>query len=45
MPSWRNYHHIALVIGTILRTIDSLYLQLPGGNPTLVELKELQSEQ
>jgi len=45
MPSWRDYHHIALVLGTILRTMDCEYLQLPGGNPTLAELKASQSEQ
>jgi hypothetical protein len=45
MPSWRDYQHIALALSTILRTIDSVYLQLPGGNPTLAELKASQSEQ
>ena len=45
MPSWRNYHSIALVRGTILRAIDHVYLQLPGGNPPLAELKALQSKQ
>jgi len=45
MPSWRDYHRIALVLGTILRTIDCVYLQLPGGNPPLAELKASQSEQ
>jgi len=45
MPSWRDYHRIALVLGTILRTIDCVYLQLPGGNPPLAELQALQSEQ
>ena len=45
MPSWRDYHRIALVGGTILRTIDCVYLQLPGGNPPLAELKASQSEQ
>ena len=33
MPSWREYHRIALVLGTIFRTIDCVYLQLPVGNP------------
>jgi len=45
MPSWRDYHRIALVLGTILRTINCVYLQLPGGNPPLAELKALQSVQ
>jgi len=45
MPSWRDYHRIALVLGTILRTIDFVYLQLPGENPPLAELQESQSEQ
>jgi hypothetical protein len=45
MPSWRDYQRIALVLGTILRTIDCVYLLLPGGNPTLAELKTSQSEQ
>jgi hypothetical protein len=44
MPSWRDYYHIALVLGTILQTIDCVYLQLPAGNPPLAELKALQSE-
>jgi len=45
MPYWRDYHGIALDLGTILRTIHCLYLQLAGGNPPLAELKALQSEQ
>ena len=45
MPFWRNYHGIALVLGTILRTIDSVYPQLPGGNPPFAELNALQSKQ
>jgi len=44
MPSWRDYHDIALGLGTILRTINCVYLQLPGGNPPLAELEALQSE-
>jgi hypothetical protein len=44
-PSWYDYHRIALVIGTILQTIDGVYLQLPGGNPDLAELKASQREQ
>jgi hypothetical protein len=45
MPSWHNYHPIALVLGTILSTIDCVYLQLPDGNPALAELNASQSEQ
>jgi len=45
MPSWRNYHSIGLVIGTILQTIDFAYIQLPGGNSPLAELEALQTEQ
>jgi hypothetical protein len=45
MPSWRNYHRIALVLGTILETIDRVYLQLSGGNLPLPELTASQSEQ
>jgi len=45
MPFWRNHHPIALVLGTIHRTIDCVYLQLPGGNPPLAELKALHMEQ
>jgi hypothetical protein len=45
MPSWDNYHRIALSLGTILRTIDCVYLQLPGGSPTLGELKASPNEQ
>jgi hypothetical protein len=45
MPSWRDYQRIELVLGTILRTIDFVYLQLPGGEPPLAELKVLQSDQ
>ena len=45
MPSWCDYHSIALVLGKILRTIDCVYLQLPGGNSHLAELKVSQSEQ
>jgi len=44
MPSWCNYRSITLVLGTILRTIDFVYLQLPGGNPPLAELNASQSE-
>ena len=29
-PSWRDYHSIALGLGTLLRTIHCVYLQLPG---------------
>jgi len=45
MPSWRDYHRIALVLGTILRTIDCVYLQRPGGDPPFAELQASQSEQ
>jgi hypothetical protein len=45
MPSWLDYHSIALVLGTILQTIDCAYFQLLGGNPPLAELKASQSEQ
>jgi hypothetical protein len=45
MPSWHDYDWIALVLGTILRTIDCVYLQLAGGNPPLGELKATQSKQ
>jgi hypothetical protein len=45
MPSWHDYHRIALVLGMILRTIDWIYLELPGGNPPLAELKASQSKQ
>jgi len=44
MLSWHSYHRIALVLGTILRTIDYVYLQLPSGNRPLAELNTLQSE-
>ena len=30
MPSWHDYHGIALVLSRILRTFDCVYLQLPG---------------
>jgi hypothetical protein len=39
MASWRDYHRIVLVLGTILLAIVCVYLQLPGGNPPLAELK------
>jgi hypothetical protein len=45
MPFWHDYHHIALILGTILLTFDCVYLQLPGGNPHLAELKALESKQ
>jgi len=45
MPSWRDYHRIALVLGTILLTIHCIYPQLPRGNPPLAELQASQSEQ
>jgi len=43
MPSWHGYHSIALVVGTILGTIDPIYLQLPGGNSPVAELKASRS--
>jgi hypothetical protein len=43
--SWRDYGGIALILGTILRMIDCVYLQLPGGNPPFAELKAMQSVQ
>jgi len=45
MHSWRDYHRLALNLGTVLRTINCVYLQLPDGNPRLAELKASQSEQ
>jgi len=44
MPSGPEHPRIALVLGTILRGIDCIYLQLPGGNPPLAELQASQSE-
>jgi hypothetical protein len=44
-PSWRDYHRFALALGTILQTIDCVYLQFPGGHPTFAEQKASQSEQ
>jgi len=45
MPSWREHHSIALVPGTILWTIVCVYVQPPGGIPTLAEMKALHMEQ
>jgi len=45
MPSWGTIHSIVCILGTILQTMDCLYLQLPNGNPTLAELNALQREQ
>ena len=45
MPSWHVFHTIALILGAILPTIDCVYLQLPGGNPPLAELKASQIAQ
>jgi hypothetical protein len=45
MPFWSDFHRIALVLGTILQTINCLYLQLPDGNAPLEELKASQSEE
>jgi len=39
MPSLGDYHNVALVLGTIVRSIDCVQLQLPSGNLPLVELK------
>jgi hypothetical protein len=44
MPSRRDYRRIALILGTQLRTIHCRYVTLPGGNPTLADLKPSQSE-
>jgi len=41
--SWRNYHCIALVVGTIARTIGWVYLEFPDWNPPLAEFKPSQS--
>jgi hypothetical protein len=43
MPSWCDYHPIALVIGTIHPTIDCVYLLLPGWYPPLAELQPSQA--
>jgi hypothetical protein len=45
MPSWCNFDSVALILGTILWTIDLVYLQLPAGNPLMAELRASQSEQ
>ena len=45
MPSWHDYHIIALIPGTIHQGIDHVYPQLPGGNPSLAELKPSHIEQ
>jgi hypothetical protein len=45
MPSWQDYHCIALFRCTILQTIDCVFLQLSVGNAPLAELKASQSEQ
>ena len=45
MPSWRDHHSIALILCTVLRTIDCVYSQLPSGNPPWAELKASQIEQ
>jgi len=45
IPSWRSYYPFALVPDAILWTIDYVYLQLPGGNIPLGELKTLQCKQ
>jgi len=45
MRSWHNYHSTALVLGTLLPTIDCVYLQAPGGNLSLAELKASELKQ
>jgi len=45
MPSWPDYQWIAIILGTILRVIDCVYLELRGGNPVWLELEALQREQ
>jgi hypothetical protein len=45
MPSWCNYHRIALIFGTLLQIIIFVYLQLNGGNLPYAVLKVLKSEQ
>jgi hypothetical protein len=45
MLSWRDYHRVTLILGTILQIIDCVCLQLPGGNPPLAEPKASHSEQ
>ena len=45
IASWRNLDSNALVLGTILVTIDCVYLQLPSGNPHLAALRTSQSAQ
>jgi len=44
-PFWRDYHRFALILDKILQTIECVYLQLPGGNSPLAELKASQWEQ
>jgi len=42
MRCWREYQCIAIILGTILPSIDCVYLQLPDRNPPLAELKASQ---
>jgi len=41
MPCWRDHHSIALILCTILQSIDCVYLQLPGGNPPFGRAKSI----
>jgi hypothetical protein len=41
---WRNYHCIALILGTVRRTFNCVSLQVLDGNPALEALKALESE-
>jgi len=45
MCSWREYHSTVLVLGTILRTLDCVYLQLSGRNPSFAKLKVWENAQ
>ena len=45
MPSSCADHSIALVLGTILRTIDSVQHHVPCGIPHFAELNALQNEE
>jgi len=45
MPSWREYHSIALLLGTVLQIIVCVYRQFPCGNSSLAKLKASQIEE
>jgi len=45
LPFWWCSQSIALVLGSILRTIDCVYLLFSGWKPPFAELKPWQSEQ